>query len=317
MKSLLIAAMMAAVLIRLPAFAEEKAEGRSDLTQNEVSGKKNKPAGDDVDEIITNIKMRAETGSKSRWSIATAMGYSAGSVQKPMDAWRPNLSGVTGSTDATNFSGTVSVKYALNTKSSLFSGIGMRWITPFEGSDVPRGYNGEKFDIENPYLTYQYLYRWLGVQSAFNINQRVYTNTNLKKDGYVTSTSFSQNNMYDIGTTGLSAGLSAYLDLNFFDNDSARARRNQSDHAFGLSPALEYRISDKMNVRTDLNLVAFRHDRSQPERWTYVQNKLVQGLSFGYAITRDIYISPGMQWNPENIRADRTTTWLAANINIF
>ena len=42
-----------------------------------------------------------------------------------------------------------------------------------------------------------------------------------------------------------------------------------------------------------------------------------QGFTLGFAMTRGVYISPGSQWNPSEMKSERTTTWVSANINLF
>ncbi len=270
----------------------------------------------DVDDIITNIKMRAETGAKARYSIATAMGYSAGAVNDILSDYRPNLSGGTGSTDFTTFSGTVSGKYNFNTQNALFAGIGGRWITPLR-EGTPKSFNGDKFDAENPYVTYQYLYRWAGIQNSLSANETFYTNSNLQRLGYVTNWSFGQNSLYDIGRTGLTLGLNASFNVGYFNKHSAAVKPMQSTYGISITPALEYRVNEWMNMRTDLYIFSIQHRRDQDELTTVTRQKVVQGFILGFAITRDVYISPGIQWNPSEMKPERTTTWLSANMNVF
>lgn len=276
-----------------------------------------KPAiGEDVDAIITNKRMRAETGSKSKFSLASSLSYSAGSVRTPFSNERPNLSAATGTTDVSALGGSLSLKYGLNTQSALFAGVGLRWLSPLYGQ-TPVGYNGNKFDVDNPYVNYQYLYRWAGIQSALTLNQTFYTNTNLTRGGYVTSWSVSQNNVYDIGTTGLTFGVNVYANLGYFDNHSPGAKAFQSDYAFGLVPALEYRLTDKISLRTDSNPLSFQHVRSARGAHTYQQQRWAQTLALGITVTRDVYLYPGIQWVVGDIRSERTATWVSANINMF
>lgn len=276
----------------------------------------NKPPGEDVDLIITNNKMRAETGSKSRYSIASSLSYSGGSLASPGNERRPNLSAATGTTDIASIGGSISGKFAIDSVNSLFGGVGLRWLAPMDAG-TPVGYNGSKFDVDNPYLNYQYLYRWSGVQSALTLDETFYTNANLVHAGYVTQWSVSQNNMYDLGHSGFTVGCNVYATLSYFDKNDVDVKAYQSDYAFGLTPAIEYRLTDKLNLRTDSNPWSFQHLRSYRNANAYQMQHWAQTLSLGWAVTRDIYVSPGFQWLPEDIRIDRTVTWLSANINVF
>lgn len=270
----------------------------------------------DTDDLITNIKMRAESGSKSKYSLAFALGYNTGGLNKPFDEKRPNLSGAKGSTDFTSLTGTVSGKYTFDSQRSAFAGVGVRWITPTSVS-TPAGYKGDKVDADNPYARFQYLYRWFGVQASLGVTQTVFTASDLLKLGYVTKTEVSQYNAYDFGGSKFSVGFIPYLNLGFFDQNDASSRAAQSDYAFGVTPFIEYRVNDWINLRSDSNPLAFEHIRSESDFSTYNRQTVIQTFAVGFAVTRDIYISPGVLWLVADPRSDRTTTWISTNFNIF
>ncbi|NJL26264.1 MAG: hypothetical protein HC902_14675 [Calothrix sp. SM1_5_4] len=155
------------------------------------------------------------------------------------------------------------------------------------------------------------------MQSALQLQQTVFTATNLRRSGYVTGTTLRQNNVIDLGDSGFSVGVAAFVSASYFDDDSLAARANQSNYGAGLTPALEYRINSRLHLRTDSNLFVFQHLRSNSEDWTFKRQAVAQTFSLGLSITRDIYLSPGVQWNPRNPRAERTVTWLSGNVNLF
>lgn len=274
---------------------------------------KNPSATEDIDNIITNKRMRAETGAKSKFSLASSLAYSAGSLETPLSQERPNLSQAYGSTELSALTGSVSLKYGINAQHSVFAGVGLRWLSPLYNS-VPDGYS--KFDADNPYVNYQYLYRWLGVQSALTLNETFYTNANLIRGGWVTKWSVSQNNVFDLGTSGFSLGVNIYGNVGYFNKNDIGSKMGQSDYEFGLVPALEYRVSDRVTLRTDSNLLSFQHSRATPNPHTYGQQRFAQTFAVGISVARDIYLYPGVQWLAEDIRADRTSTWISANINL-
>ena len=78
-------------------FAADGAEVETKTTTMKIEDAKpatatNKPAqGPDADEIITNKKMRAESGSKSKWSIGSALSYSGGTIETPLNEKRPEI----------------------------------------------------------------------------------------------------------------------------------------------------------------------------------------------------------------------------------
>jgi len=295
----------------------ESATAESKLRADQLTESKNRPPGEDVDRLITNPKMRAETGSKSKYSISLGMGYAGGSLEKPLAERRPNITEGTGATSVATLGGSVSGKYAITSVKALFAGAGLRWVTPLQGVQKPEGFSGDKFDMDNPYFIYQYLYKWLEIQSAVQAQMTYFTASNLVNSGYVSSFGFSQNNIYLIPETRVSFGLTGYTILGLFDDHSAQAKAMQSDYGFGILPFVEYRLSDRMSFHTSTNLFVFQHLRSNKGANTYLRQKVSQNIGIGYAVTRDFYLSPSVDFLISDIRPERSTFFLGANLNIF
>jgi hypothetical protein len=292
---------------------------RSTLKPADLSKVKISPAAEgDVDQIITNPRLRAGSGSKSKYSISTGFGYSGGSLKRPFGDTRPNISGSTGTTDFAVLGASVSGKYALSQRSALFAGTGFRIMTPLGGVNKPKGFNGQKFDLDTPGIRYQHLYRWADkVQSAFTISQTFFTASNLRANGFLTSWGISQDNVMEIGHSGISLALSGFVGFGVFDKNTFEARQQQSDYGFGINPAIEYRINDRFNVRFDTNLVNYQHIRSTTAGWTFRRLDMVQNFSVGIALARDIFISPGVSFVLGDLRADRTTFGIGGSVNLF
>ena len=94
-KSLLTASSMLVTLALagFTAAAQETVESSSQSTTKIEDVKESNKVTDDVDvdEVITNKKMRAESGSKSKWSIGTSLNYSGSTVKAPLKPSRPNI----------------------------------------------------------------------------------------------------------------------------------------------------------------------------------------------------------------------------------
>ena len=131
-----------------------------------------------------------------RWSISNAVTYNGGTVETPFDDRIPNISAGTGNTNFANMTdsifGQISCRHA---KSSMLAGIGARWISPLNGANVPDHYNGNKFDAYNPYLKYQYVYRWSRIQSALSTGATWTTFDNLTRAGVTSATGSSSRTM--------------------------------------------------------------------------------------------------------------------------
>ena len=73
------------------AFAQEQkkpAEGQTTIKIEDAADKKNKVDGD-IDQEVTNARMRAESGSKSKFSLSSVLRYTGGPVVRPFGEERP------------------------------------------------------------------------------------------------------------------------------------------------------------------------------------------------------------------------------------
>ena len=281
----------------------------------------NKPAsGVDADTVITNRKMRAESGSKSKWSIGSALTYSGGTLKSPGADIRPNLTGAAGTTDTASLGGTVGVGYKMTTTDRISVDFGVRWITPFD-KNKPKGYEGDKVDASNPSITYSKMYKLGDVQSVFSAGPLFYTATDLRQIGYRSAFQVQQVNAYEIGKSGASLGLVLAADGYTFGRDDLVSRQKTADYDFSVIPFAEYVINDTLNVRTVFNWMNFEHKRNAGSATTFKQTRIQQSVGVGISVTRDIFLYPNVQFTPVDIShvfdVRDTNVALNANINVF
>jgi hypothetical protein len=324
-KSLLLAV---ALSFAVHAYAEDtttNANAETKAKLEDVKGTSNTVKDGDVDEVITNKKMRAESGSKSKWSIGTSLNYNGATVEAPLKAKRPNIAASAGTTALAAMSGSVGVGYKMTATDRLSLDTGVRWVTPLEGK-TPKSYKGTQYDASNPSLTYSKMTKWLGIQSVLSGGPTVFTQSDQRKYGYQQAWGLSANNIYDVGTTGLSIGLYTALDYYAFDKrldqiDGLAAEQYQSDYDFGIDPFAEYVINDTFNLRTVFNWFNYEHGRSSDNFFATRRDITTQSVGVGISITRDIFLYPNIQFAPKDIthifRADETNVALNTNINIF
>lgn len=286
----------------------------------------------DIDDTITDSYMRAFTGSKSRWSIASQFYYMGGAINNPFGAQRPNVTAGVAIPTASMLEGAISVKYNMTASQSLMVGTGLDWVTPFQGTSTPADYN-RKVDFYNPYLTYQYLYKFSGVQSALQFQPIFFTQTSSVADGYFLDLQLAQNSVYEIGHTGLSLCLyTAVYDNPYFSKtgmhdigtQTINVASTQADYGFYIDPFLEYQINEVFSLRTVFNFWNYDHWRGNPKTpqqtaatATWAKEPWTQSLGVGVKITRDIYLFPNVQFLPEQMRSDMTNVALYTFINVF
>ena len=201
-------ALTASILMGFQASAQQEsntvtAAAPATSTATVTAPEKKAAPGESVDDMITNNNLRALSGSTSLWSIASQFNYNGGTLGDPLSQDRPNISAGSATTNKADLDGNISVKYNLGVKDSLMTGIGMRWIAPFSTGNL-KNYAGTVFDLMNPYLQYQHVHKWAGIQSVLQVQALYWTQADQTIYGYQWQFTADQENMYEIGKTGLS-----------------------------------------------------------------------------------------------------------------
>lgn len=288
--------------------------------------KDNKPAPgeDEVDQTITNRKMRAETGSLSKWSVTTALGYSMGSVEKPLSAFRPNIRS-TNSLDTLlqSIQGNVGIKYRATKMDSLKLSAGLRMMNPFlapntaQNADDRQKYatDSGKFDVFNPSIEYTRVFALGKTQNYVTLGQTLLTSASRRQVGYISETSLQHVIAYDFGGSKFTMGLLNALAYDAFDKTGPALTPFQVDIQAGFYPFIEYVLNDRLNLRTLVGYT-YEHRRNNPT-WTYFKNKVYQSVGIGISLTRDVFLYPNIQFIPSDLRGDQTNVALSTNINIF
>lgn len=279
-----------------------------DLKGNEVEKKEGEP---DADEVITNRKLRAETGAKKKYSFSSAISYNGGTIDNPFADVRPNITAGAGTQIMPRLSGSLGMNYRLSALQSLSASVGVGVDKPFH-SDSQKSF-GERTSVSNPGVGYSVMYKAAGIQNVSSVGLTAFTTDYLRTNGYVAGLDFSQTAIYDFGGSNFSVGLSLAASASAFDKDGPDL--DQGDFAVGAYPFFEYVINDKLNFRT---LVGFGadHSRYEGDFFTWIPNKVYQSAGLGISVTRDIYLYPNVQFIPEDVRSDRTNVGISANINL-
>lgn len=281
------------------------------------------PGAEQVDQVVTNNYLRALSGSTSRWSFASQSNYQGGTLGKPFDQDRPDISNASATTTKSDFDSSISAKFNIDAFNSLSAGGGLRWVAPFY-KNTP-GYGGKRFDIFNPWIQYQYIYGFLGVQSLVQVQFTQWTQTDQTARGYAQTLNLDQESVYELGKTGLSFGISAYIQYTTFNKSGdtydpvsgTNLDVEQSMYEFYIAPVLEYKISEKVNLRTLCGLLSYEHYRNQKGALAFVPDGIYQSVGLGISVTRDIYVYPNIQFLPGQIQSPLTNVGLGATINLF
>lgn len=320
-----------ALLIGLNAGAEDSAGGdaTSLLKIEDVRGDQNKVSGD-IDEEITNKKLRAESGSKSKWSISVTPNYQGASIEKPLHKDRPNLMRDP-VPQKVRLEGELAVRFRLTKNDSIKLGSVFGLQRPLQ--DAKRG------DIADPYVKYSRVSK-VGsyFQSVFEAGPSLGTSGDRIATGEFLRPELSEIMLTDFGGTRLTGGLAGDLTYSFFSKDgemiqpkgtsaAAPANQFQQDYQVALFPFFEYALSDRVQLRTVFRPYVFAHDRNAA--WSTLQKRpWTQSVGVVVGLTRDVSLYPNFQFDWEQWRRDdfnflrkgvrsSSTVALSAAINLF
>ncbi len=293
----------------------------SSFAATESAPKKNAVSTvDKADQLITNRRLRADTGSLSLWSVSTGFTYQGGSLAEPKDAQRPNIVKGADALTLQNLTGDIGVRYRVTKLFSITGSTGVFWTTPFHDSIKTKNKklrnqfdeNHQKLTLNDPMLKGTYVNKYSYFQSVTQLRLTLITNNQQKLDGYQGNYYLSQNFMHQVADTKFSYGTNIAVQFYSFSKENSAL----TDQIFGFYPSVEYEINDKLNFRSVFGTFVYQHLRSE-ESGTYEKRKVYQSLGLGILLSRDIFLYPNIQYIPSDIRMDRTNIALTANINFF
>ena len=280
---------------------------------------------DRSDQLIANRNLRSLNGSLSIWSFASTWNYQGGDLNRPIGSSRPNVTGAKDIALVQNLSGTVGINYRLTDVDRITLGIGLQMASPF--SDEPDSKFSEsgrsefkrtqgELDASNPQIVYRRTMKPFGIQSILTGTATYYTQDALVDRGLESKNEVTLNSLYDFGGSKFSAGLALQSAFFTHNKDDQSLQAGQPLYEFYALPITEYEINDLMNWRAVYRYYWYQQSRAQKSsEWTTLDPTISTGI--GFSITRDIFLYPNIQFNPEDIRADRTNLGLSANINLF
>jgi len=326
MKNLKWLSLMAAVLlIGSQGYAADDSDdsaGKSSLKVEEVNPNTNKVDGD-IDEEITNARMRAESGSKSKWSMSSSVAYTGGSFSRPFGVDRPNIAGLPGQQVATSLGGSLNARYRANKNDSFTLGTSFGVMTPFAG-DV--GKADKQINIFDPVLGYSRVFATdTGFQNIFDAAVDYATSNESLDVDYLTGPSVSLTSLKTFDK--LTAGLSVSVGYNFYTSKAGDNKETADpgfyggDHrtqwSLGVYPFAEYAFNDTFQFRTVFGWFNYRNLYGDSNKTRLLKVYDYQSVGVGIVASRNVYIYPNVQFVPDNIRSDFTNVSISATINMF
>lgn len=246
---------------------------------------------------ITDPKMRADLGSLSRYSFKFDLTYNGPAMGKPFEKDLPNPDNMV-RVNATSLKGNISGRYRLDSNSSMFLGGGLNALYPFHGM--------ERLDVNTPQIGYDMFHRLGGAQmrNAFGVSFE--TVPTYQAVGIAGGLNYVGSLLFDLGTSGFAAGTDMMLFYKVYNRDYQLSDRNVPRYTTVIAPSLKYNFSDRMNVGTHLSF-AFWNPRARSNETVLLPQTVTQKLSFGYAFTKTVFVSPYLNFYPGKLAMDTST----------
>lgn len=303
---------------------DTQAEGETKLRIEDAADKKNKVDGD-IDQEITNARMRAESGSKSKFSLSSFIAYTGGPLDKPLSENRPNLAGTPETQTITSADIGLDGRYRWTKNDSLTLGISAGLYTPFQG-DVDGSEN--QLNIFDPVVGYSRVGKVGVFQTTFSVSADAGTSQESRNVDKLSNVGASYNALYTF-QNGLTLGSSVAVSRYFYDSDPGAVNKaetarpgfyggdTRTEWTAAIYPYAEYAFNDMLSARTVFGYFNWKHLYGDDDRYRLLQTFVYQSVGVGISVTRDIYLYPNIQFVPDNIRDDFTNVALSATINMF
>ncbi|MNL43829.1 hypothetical protein D3C87_1663610 [compost metagenome] len=138
-----------------------------------------------------------------------------------------------------------------------------------------------------------------------------------KKTGQIGAVKYDNNLVYNIGASGFAIGLDSSIDAYVFDRDyNSKDPYGTSRYSLGFFPQVKYNFSDKLNLTTSLAM-SFWNSRAEDNMTDLITKRLSARTGLGWAIARDIYFSPFLNYYPQNFDWKTTTVSFATVFSVL
>lgn len=257
---------------------------------------------------ITDAKLKAEAGSLSKYSMKGNLSYYGPTMGDLSAKDQPNPDGSVG-TYETALSGTVGIRYRLDSNSSLSGGTGLKVIHPMHGA--------ERTDVQTPYLSYDVTSKSAaGVQMRNSYGVSMVTIPNYVKIGEVGTASYDFSSVYALGESRFSIGLDSNISYYFYNRAYEKKDGSASRGGLALYPTLKYSINDRWGFATSTALT-WMSPRYRSNETILLPRTASQRVGIGYGYSRTIYVYPYLTVFPTRMAWDSTTMNISTTFSIL
>jgi hypothetical protein len=247
----------------------------------------------EADERITDLQLKALSGSLSRYSTQFSFGYSGPRIDQLNEDQQPNPDHRSGD-HRTNFLGSMGIRYRITPDDALNFSTGVRAFLS------PKG--GDENDINDPSLGYDRTYLIGKVQSRSSLHATMQTSSYYRNRGQIGSAGVSQNFKWSVPGSQVILGAELSASHFFFNRDyNAKTDGPLSTYFLAAYPSLEYRLSKSVNFNTSWS-IPYGNLRKFNQFDKLDRQLLSQRAGIGWGITREIYFNPYINFFPEKMQ---------------
>ncbi len=297
--------------------SSEKVEASEEIVivvKQEEKAKKKKN-GDDIDKDVTNPRLRALSGSKSKWSLSFGFAYNGGAINNPFGLKRPDIYGNPENETLTSIGGSISGRFRLDKKNSFTLGFGFGYLAPFRDDGDP---DRKQFNISNPGVSYNRV-EGLGMfQLVSSLDYVFGTSVAFREQNISGFLSLGITVLTNFNESRFNLGL-AFSYTPLFYEDDPKPEDLRTTYSIGLYPFFEFEFTKVWFFRTVLGFMNYEHVRSDENGSPFSMSTAPHYISvgIGIAITRDIYLYPNVQFLPKDFSVDNTNFAFSATINVL
>ncbi len=256
---------------------------------------------------ITDAKLKADSGSLSRYSLKFNVTYSGPTLTDLSEKDQPNPDGSIGSFQ-TALGGNMGARYRINSKSTFGVSTGLKAIHPFHGA--------ERIDLSNPSLTYDYSARVANVQMKNSPGFVLRTVPDFTKVGQYGMLLDNHSLVYDLGFSGFSIGTDMAVGVFLYNREYQVSDGKSARYSFEFNPNLKYNFSDKLSLITSSN-ISLWNPRGRSDQYALLNKAVNQKLGLGYAYQRDVYLNPFLTFYPQHLAWSGITLNMTTIFSVF
>ena len=264
---------------------------------------------------ITDAELKSREGSLSVFSLKANFSYYGPTLDDMSVVNQPNLDGaVTGT--AVGPSGSVGGRFRFNPTTSVTLNAGLTDQYLFTSRPA-------HIDVNNPNVTFDKSFKVGKVQMVASPGITWVTSNVFRPAGEFAGLDARLYSSYNIGNSPISVGASTSASYYFFDHAYV------PDHVTGynkgkaviagdgkirrvsvtVAPVIKYNVTGKFNVNTSWGFNFF-NPRYYDSTAKFNSRVVNEWIGIGYAVTRDIYINPYIQFYPTQF------SWKTATMNV-